>query len=721
MAVDQITQALIDEFHLKEFQAVNTIGLIDAGNTVPFIARYRKEATGELSDEILRDFYERLTYLRSIQNKRQEIKRLIQEQGNLTDELSTSIDRADTLTELEDIYRPFRPKRRTRATIAKEKGLEPLAAVFVKQDIEAGSLTQIASDFINVEKGVESAEDAVSGAMDIMAEIISDNAQYRKVIRDITYHGGTITSRQAKEEDSVYQMYYEFSEPVSKIANHRILAVNRGEKDGFLKVNINTDETFAIQRLYHMVLTNPRFAFADILHDIAADSYKRLIAPSIENEIRNMLTERAGESAIKVFAKNLSGLLLQPPVKGRTVLGLDPGYRTGCKVAVVDDTGKVLDTTVIYCTLPNHDKEKAKAVLKKLIEKHAVNLISIGNGTASKETEMLTADLIKEMDKELYYMVVSEAGASVYSASKLAAEEFPEFDVSLRSAVSIARRLQDPLAELVKIDPKAIGVGQYQHDMNQKRLGEALVGVVEDCVNSVGVDLNTASASLLSYVSGINSSVAKNIEHYREENGKFESRRELLNVPKLGKKAFEQCAGFLRISEGNNVLDNTSVHPESYQAAKNLLNELGFSLDDVANGDLADIHQRLKTKDLSVLSEQLGIGIPTIRDIVDGLLKKGRDPREDLPKPVLLTDVMDINDLKPGMILSGTVRNVIDFGAFVDIGVHQDGLVHISQICDKYITHPSEVLSVGDIVKVKILDVDRNKKRIALSMKLGGI
>lgn len=718
MAIDTIIQLLMDEFKLKQSQVENTVKLIDDGNTVPFIARYRKEVTGELSDEILRDLFERLTYLRNMQSKKEEIQRLIAEQGNLTNEIANAINQATTLTELDDIYRPFRPKRRTRATIAKEKGLEPLAQIFVLQEITSGDLNELASSYVNPEKGVGTAEDAISGAMDIMAEIISDNAEYRKVIREITLNSSTLVSKQSKEEDSVYQMYYEFSEAVSKIANHRILAVNRGEKDGFLKVSIVLDEEFVTRRLYNMVCINNRFAFAETLMEITADAYKRLIAPSIENEVRGILTERAGEAAIKVFAKNLIGLLLQPPVKDRTVLALDPGYRTGCKLAVVDDTGKVLDTTVVYCTLPNHDKDKAKVQLSSLIKKHHVDLISIGNGTASKETEMLVAELIKELDIELYYMIVSEAGASVYSASKLATEEFPEFDVSLRSAVSIARRLQDPLAELVKIDPKAIGVGQYQHDMNQKRLGESLGGVVEDCVNSVGVDLNTASASLLSYVSGINGGVAKNIEAYRTENGKFVERKELLKVAKLGKKAFEQCAGFLRISGGSNVLDNTSVHPESYKATKSLLKELGFSLDDVANNAIGDIKSRLMQADINALSEKLGIGVPTIRDIVDGLLKKGRDPREDLPKPILLTDIMDIKDLKTDMILTGTVRNVIDFGAFVDIGVHQDGLVHISQICDKYISHPSEVLSVGDIVKVKILDVDSKKNRIALSMKM---
>ena len=713
--MDNITKILIEEFSLKEFQAENTIKLIDEGNTIPFIARYRKEATGELSDEVLRNFFDRLTYLRNINEKREEIKRLIDEQGNLTPELVEAIEKASTITELDDIYRPFRPKRRTRATIAKEKGLEPLAQIILEQgntDIE-----QAALDFIDIEKEVPDTESAIAGACDIIAEIISDNADYRKSIRELTIKNGTLVSSGLTEEDGVYSMYYDFSEPVGKIANHRILAINRGEKEDMLSIKIDIDETIVTNFLVKNIIENPKSPSKTYLEMTAEDAYKRLIAPSIENEIRNILTERAGEAAIKIFAKNLNSLLLQPPIKDRTVLGLDPGYRTGCKVAVVDDTGKVLDTNVIYCTLPNHDKEKAKGIIKSLIKKHNVNLISIGNGTASKETEILVADLLKEIDEKVYYMVVSEAGASVYSASKLATEEFPEFDVSLRSAVSIARRLQDPLAELVKIDPKAIGVGQYQHDMNQKRLGEALGGVVEDCVNSVGIDLNTASPSLLSYVSGINSGVAKNITLYREENGKFTNRKELLKVPKLGKKAFEQCAGFLRITDGDNIFDNTSVHPESYDAAIKLIEILGYTKSDVTESNISDIKDRLSKQDINKLSEDLGIGVPTIRDIVDSLLKKGRDPRDELPKPVLLTDVMDINDLKPDMIMTGTVRNVIDFGAFIDIGVHQDGLVHISQISDRYIKHPTDVLSVGDIVKVRILEVDPAKKRIALTMK----
>ena len=715
MTQDKITNALIEEFSLKEFQAVNTIKLIDEGNTIPFIARYRKEVTGELSDEVLRSFYDRLNYLRNIEEKKAEVIRLIDEQGLLTQEITKAVNNAKTLTEIDDIYRPYRPKRRTRATIAKEKGLDGLAEILLLQDKNT-DIEEAAKGFVDEEKGVADIGEALAGAMDIIAEMISDNADYRKELREKTYKTGTLSSKATKEEDSVYSMYYEFSEPVSKIANHRILAINRGEKEGFLSVKLDADEDTMTQYLKNETVT-VKSPSAEYIEAAAEDAYKRLIEPSIETEIRNLLTDRAQEAAIKIFSKNLNGLLLQPPIKNRTVLGLDPGYRTGCKVAVVDETGKVLDTNVVYCTLPNHDKDKAKDILKKLIKKHDVQLISIGNGTASKETEILVADMIKELDKKTYYMIVNEAGASVYSASKLATEEFPEYDVSLRSAVSIARRLQDPLAELVKIDPKAIGVGQYQHDMNQKRLGEALGGVVEDCVNSVGVDLNTASPSLLSYVSGINSTVAKNITAYREENGKFKNRSELLKVSKLGKKAFEQCAGFLRISDGDNVFDNTSVHPESYKAALDLIKKLGYTLDDVINANIGDIRERLSKTDINKLSDELGTGVPTIRDICDGLLKKGRDPREELPQPQLLSDVMDINDLKPDMIMTGTVRNVIDFGAFVDIGVHQDGLVHISQICDRYIKHPTDVLSVGDVVKVKILEIDTKKNRISLSMK----
>ena len=714
--MDKITKILMEEFKLKEFQVTNTLKLIDEGCTVPFIARYRKEATGELTDEVLRELSVRLEYLRNFEAKKEEITRLIDEQGKLDDDLKIAIENAKTITELDDIYRPYRPKRRTRATIAKEKGLEGLADIIFAQSSDL-SPEALAADYIDAEKGVETAEDAVAGAMDIIAEVISDNADFRKQIRELSFENGMIVTKAAKDEDSVYSMYYEFSEPAKKLANHRILAINRGEKDGFLSVKLSVDEEICTNYIKGEVLSEKSVPSSEAVSLAAEDSYKRLIAPSIETEIRNALTDRAGEAAIKVFAKNLNGLLLQPPIKGRIVLGLDPGYRTGCKVAVVDDTGKVLDTNVIYCTLPNHDKDKAKKILKSLIEKHNVNLISIGNGTASKETEILAAELIKELDREVFYMVVSEAGASVYSASKLAAEEFPDFDVSLRSAVSIARRLQDPLAELVKIDPKAIGVGQYQHDMNQKMLGEALGGVVEDCVNSVGVDLNTASPSLLSYISGINSGIAKNITAYREENGKFTDRKQLLKVAKLGKKAFEQCAGFLRIDGGDNVFDNTSVHPESYEIATGLLEKLGYTTQDVLENNIGDLKNRLKKLDITKLADELSSGVPTLRDIADGLLKKGRDPREELPQPMLMSDVMSMEDLKAGMVMKGTVRNVIDFGAFVDIGVHQDGLVHISHISDRYIKHPLDVLSVGDIVKVKVLDVDLKKKRIALSIK----
>ena len=714
---NKIVDILTSEFKIEKWQVTNTIELIDEGNTIPFIARYRKEKTGTLSDEVLRDFSERLTYLRNLEDKKAEIARLIDEQGKLTEELTLAITNANTLSELEDIYRPYRPKRRTRATIAKEKGLEPLAIILFKQEIYEGSIDSIALDFIDAEKGVETTEDALNGAMDIIAEAISDNADYRKSIRSMTLRNAMLVSKAATEEDSVYRLYYDFSEPLSKLAHHRLLAVNRGEKEGFLSVKIELDEQPIINYLHRQVASRKRAITTEYVEAAAEDAYSRLIAPSISNEIRNLLTENAEEASIKVFRKNLSGLLLQPPVKGNVVLGFDPGYRTGCKVAVVDETGKVLDTGIVYSTLPIHDNEKAKTVLKNLITKHNVNIVSIGNGTASKESEIFVSDLIKELDRTVYYVMTNEAGASVYSASKLATEEFPQFDVALRSAVSIARRLQDPLAELVKIDPKSIGVGQYQHDMNQKRLGEALGGVVEGCVNSVGVDLNTASPSLLSYVAGVNSTVAKNIIAYREENGKFSSRKELLKVPKLGNKAFEQCAGFLRIPDSDNVLDNTSVHPESYKAAEELLKKLDYTVQDVAEGNISDIKSRLAQLDTALFASELGIGQITLEDIADSLLKRGRDPREELPQPVLRSDILSMEDLKTGMILTGTVRNVIDFGAFVDIGVHQDGLVHISHICDKYIKHPTDVLSVGDIVKVKVLDVDVKKKRISLTMR----
>ena len=714
---EKIIDILTEEFSLKKWQIENTIELIDDGNTIPFIARYRKEKTGSLNDEILRTLSDRLSALRSLEDRKSEVTRLIDEQGKLTDELIHDISEAKTVSELEDIYRPYRPKRRTRAIIARERGLEPLAKLILKQDIFNGSMTEYAQKYIDKEKGVENEQDALNGAMDIIAEEISDNAKFRKHIKEVTRREANIVTKATKAEDSVYRLYYDFSEPLKKLAHHRLLAVNRGEKEGFLRVSFDMDEQKILNYLERELIPKKESITSEYVRAAIADSYKRLIAPSVENEIRSLMTEEAQEASIKVFSQNLSGLLLQPPVRNHIVLGFDPGYRTGCKTAVVDETGKVLDTGIVYCTLPNHDKDKAKKILKDMIDRNHVDLISIGNGTASKESEIFIAELIKELPQKVCYVMTNEAGASVYSASKLASEEFPQYDVALRSAVSIARRVQDPLAELVKINPKSIGVGQYQHDMNQKRLGEALGGVVESCVNSVGVDLNTASPSLLSYIAGINKTVAKNIAVYREEHGRFQSRRELLKVPKLGNKAFEQCAGFLRIADGDNVLDNTSVHPESYKAAEKLLTELGYTENDVINGNISDIKERMKKLDLHDLTDKLGIGEITLKDIADSLLKRGRDPRDELPQPVLRSDILSMEDLKPDMILTGTVRNVIDFGAFVDIGVHQDGLVHISQICDRYIKHPTDVLSVGDVVKVKVLEVDPAKKRISLSMK----
>jgi len=714
-----ITQLLTQEFSIQQWQVENTIALLDEGNTVPFIARYRKERTGSLSDEILRAFSDKLNSLRALEARRAEVIRLIDEQEKLTKEIEDAVAKASTLSELEDIYRPYRPKRRTRATIAREKGLEPLAKALLKQDYEFNP-DSAALDYIDIEKGVETAEDAISGAMDIIAEEISDNADFRKHIRLTTRKKAVMISKVTKEkaeEDSVYSNYYDFSEPLPKLANHRLLAINRGEREGYLSVKLEMNEDEICNYLYRMTTPKREAPSTQYVKAAAEDAYKRLIAPSIENEVRTELTEEAQEASIKVFNQNLSGLLMTPPIKGRVVLGFDPGYRTGCKTAVVDETGKVMDTGIVYCTLPNHDKDKAKKQLRSMIERNNVTLVSIGNGTASKESEIFVSDLLKELDRKVYYIMTNEAGASVYSASKLASEEFPDYDVALRSAVSIARRVQDPLAELVKIDPQSIGVGQYQHDMNKKRLGEALGGVVESCVNNVGVDLNTASPSLLSYVAGINKTVAKNIISYREENGKFSTRKELLKVPKLGAKAYEQCAGFMRIADGKEILDNTSVHPESYKAAKELLKKLGYSEADAAQGKLDGIKDKTSGKSADILAEELGIGVITLRDIADSLLKRGRDPREELPQPVLRSDLLSLEDLKPDMILTGTVRNVIDFGAFIDIGVHQDGLVHISQICDRYIKHPSEVLSVGDVVKVRVLDVDVKKNRISLSIK----
>ena len=713
----EYSKVLAQQFEIREEYAANIIALLDDGNTIPFIARYRKEMHGSMDDQLIRQFSEKLDYLRGLDKRREEIRNLIEAQEKLTDEVAAALEKAQTLSELEDIYRPFRPKRKTRASVAKEKGLEPLAVEIIKQE-KGFSPQKYAEEFISEEKGVASADEAIAGAMDIIAEQVSDSAEIRKRIREIAQNNGVLRSVAADEEkESVYTMYYDFGEAVKKIAGHRVLAVNRGEKEGFLKVSLELDEDRPLSVIYRLLDNGRNPLCSDILRAAGEDAYSRLIFPSIEREIRSELTDNAAENAMKVFAVNLKQLLMQPPVKGKVVLGLDPGYRTGCKVAVVDGTGKVLDTAVIY---PTHGERKAaesKAKLLQLIKKHRVDIISIGNGTASKETEMFAADAIKEIERPVYYMVVSEAGASVYSASKLAATELPELDLTLRSAVSIARRLQDPLAELVKIEPKAIGVGQYQHDMPQKRLGETLDGVVEDCVNSVGADLNTASPALLLRVSGLNSTVCKNIVAYREENGAFSSRAELKKVPKLGPKAFEQCAGFLRVPESRNPLDNTGVHPESYKSAKELLGLLDYSDKEIKAAKFTDISGRVKAKGTKTLADTLGIGLPTLDDIVKELSKPGRDPRDEMPAPMLRTDVLDINDLKEGMELKGTVRNVIDFGAFVDIGVHQDGLVHISQICDKFIKHPSEVLKVGDVVNVKILSVDPKKNRISLTMR----
>ena len=714
-----IIQSLCNQFGLQHWQVENTVNLIDEGNTIPFIARYRKEAHGTLDDQVLRELSERLEYLRNLDKRREEVGSAIISQEKMTPEIEKALSEASTLAEIEDIYRPFRPKRRTRASIAKEKGLEPLANLIFEQNADSPSPFELAEEYVNAENGVETAQEAVAGAMDIIAENISDDADIRRRLRSLFTVSGVVQSRAADSEaESVYTMYYEYDEPVNKIAGHRVLAIDRGEKEGFLKVSVSVDPVKAHDLINKRILLNNGSKCTDTVRDAGADAYERLIFPSVERETRNALTDNAVAAALKVFYVNLRELLLQPPVKGKRALGLDPGYRTGCKVAAVDETGKVLDTGVIYVTHSAEQKLKAKQTVKHLIEKHGIEIIAIGNGTASKETEIFTAELLKEIPKKVSYMVVSEAGASVYSASKLAAEEFPQFDVSLRSAVSIARRLQDPLAELVKIDPKAIGVGQYQHDMPKKELGETLDGAVEYCVNSVGVDINTASPSLLSRVAGINSSVAKNIVSYREENGAFSSRTQLKKVPKLGAKAFEQCAGFVRVPESKNVLDNTGVHPESYDAAKELLQLCGYSVSDVSNGDISSLKAKIALLGgEDKVAEKLEIGVPTLTDIVKELLKPGRDPRDELPPPLLRTDVMDIKDLTPGMELKGTVRNVIDFGVFVDIGVHQDGLVHISQITNRYIKHPSEVLKVGDIVTVWVLSTDIKKNRISLTMK----
>lgn len=713
-----INQKIAEELGVKKWQVDAAVKLIDEGNTIPFIARYRKEVTGTLDDEQLRKLHERLTYLRNLEEKKEQVISSIDEQGKLTKELKAQILAAETLVVVEDLYRPYRPKRRTRATIAKEKGLDPLAALISLQQIKRPVL-ELAEDYVNEEKEVRTAKEALSGAQDIIAESISDEADYRIWIRKITAQKGKVVSA-AKDEkaESVYEMYYDFEEPVGRLAGHRILALNRGEKEKFLTVKIEAPEEDILRYLEKKTIRGNNEYTAPVLKEAAADAYKRLIAPAIEREIRNELTEKAENGAIDVFGKNLEQLLMQPPIVGQTVLGWDPAFRTGCKLAVVDPTGKVIGTTVIYPTAPTTPKKikASKDLLKKIIEKYNITLISVGNGTASRESEQFIVELLKEIPQKVQYIIVNEAGASVYSASKLASEEFPKFDVGQRSAASIARRLQDPLAELVKIDPKSIGVGQYQHDMNQKKLSEALSGVVEDCVNKVGVDLNTASAPLLSYISGISSTIAKNIVSYREENGRFENRKELLKVAKLGPKAYEQCAGFMRIQSGDNPLDGTSVHPESYDAAKKLLKKQGYKPDDIRGGKLVGLS--LTIKDYKKLAEELGIGEITLKDIVKELEKPARDPRDEMPKPILRTDVLEMKDLTEGMILKGTVRNVIDFGAFVDIGVHQDGLVHISEITDKkFIKHPLEAVSVGDIVDVKVMSVDLKKKRIQLTMK----
>ncbi len=711
-----IMKKIAAELGVRANQVEAAVKLIDEGCTIPFIARYRKEATGALNDEQLRDLYDRLVYLRNLEEKKQTVLASIEEQGKLTEELRSQILAAETQVAVDDLYRPYRPKRRTRATIAKEKGLEPLANILMLQMLKTPVLEE-AAKYVDPEKEVATPEEALAGARDILAEFISDNADYRKHIRELTMKKGSLVSAaKDPEAESVYEMYYDYNEPLAKAAGHRTLAINRGEKEKVLTVRIEAPVDDVIRYLEKQVITNTQAQTAPILRDVIADAYDRLIAPAIEREIRNDLSEKAEDGAIKVFGKNLEQLLMQPPIKGQVVLGWDPAFRTGCKLAVVDETGKVLDTTVIYPTAPQNKVEEAKAVLKKLISKYHITLISLGNGTASRESEQIIVQLLKEIPVHVQYIIVNEAGASVYSASKLATEEFPNFDVGQRSAASMARRLQDPLAELVKIDPKSIGVGQYQHDMNQKKLSEALSGVVEDCVNRVGVDLNTASASLLEYISGISKAIAKNIVTYREENGAFTARSQLLKVAKLGPKAYEQSAGFMRISDGKNPLDATGVHPESYAATKALLEKMGYTLEDVKNRNVVGISKKIR--DYKKLAEELEIGELTLRDIVKELEKPARDPRDDMPKPILRSDVLEMKDLTPGMVLKGTVRNVIDFGAFVDIGVHQDGLVHISQMCDRYIKHPLEVVSVGDIVEVKVLSVDLKKQRIQLTMKM---
>ncbi|MEG6566796.1 Tex family protein [Thermoanaerobacterium saccharolyticum] len=712
--MDKISLTLKQEFGLKDFQVLNTIKLIDDGNTIPFIARYRKEATGSLSDEVLRNFYDRLLYLRNLEEKKADTIRLIDEQGKLTDEIREKIENSKTLQEIDDVYRPFRPKRRTRATVAKEKGLEELSKLISEGNVKKGNPDDYAVKFLN--DNVPTLEEAYQGAMDIVAEDISDDADTRKYIRDIIWKNGSIVTEKLKDEKSPYEMYYSYRESIKKIPPHRILAINRAEREGYISVKIDVDDEKIVNRLIEENVNNESI-FKEYHVSAIVDSYKRLIKPSVEREIRNKLTEIAEDKAIKVFKMNLKSLLLEPPVKGYVVMGFDPAYRTGCKIAVVDETGKLLDTATVYPTPPQNDIDGAKAVLKDLIEKYNVGLISLGNGTASRESELFIADLIKEMDRDLKYVIVNEAGASVYSASEIGTEEFPDVNVSLRGAISMARRLQDPLAELVKIDPKSIGVGQYQHDVNQKMLGEALNGVVEDCVNSVGVDLNTASASLLKYVAGINASIAKNIVEYRNTVGKFRNRNELKKVKRLGEGTFTQCAGFLRILNGDDIFDSTGVHPERYEVLKKLLLKFGYVKDKLDTKSLRDFAYKLEEYGLLRLSQEYDIGLPTLNDIVNELKKPGRDPREDLPKPILRSDVMTIDELKVGMELMGTVRNVVDFGCFVDIGVHADGLVHISEMSQKYVTHPLDVVSVGDIVKVRVIDVDVERNRISLSMK----
>ncbi len=724
-----IVKQLIKEFGIKEVQVNNTLQLIDEGNTIPFIARYRKEMTGGLSDEVLRDLYDRLIYLRNLEARKEEVIRLIDEQGKLTEDLKNEILKASVLQKIEDLYRPFRAKRRTRATVAKEKGLEPLAEIILNQDMIEGNIQDLALPFVNEELEVNTVEDAINGAKDIIAEIVSDNAAYREAIRHMNIKSGVIKSEAVdKEEKTVYEMYYDFSEGVNKIANHRILALNRGENEKKLKVKLLSPDDEVIGYLTKQVITNNNAITKNVLQEAIEDSYKRLISPSIEREVRNLLTERAEEEAIKVFGKNTKPLLLIAPVKDVRVLAIDPSYRTGCKIAILDETGKLLDYTTIYPNAPHNKIEESKKVIKELIEKYNIDIIPIGNGTASRETELLVADIIKEIGRDnVYYTIVSEAGASVYSASKLATEEYPDIDVSIRGAISIGRRLQDPLAELVKIDPKSIGVGQYQHDLNQTKLGDTLKNVVEDCVNSVGVDLNIATPSLLQYVSGISPSIAKNIVKYREENGKFKNRKELSKVKRLGDKAFEQCAGFLRISDGTNPLDNTAVHPESYEITLKLIEKLGYSEEDVRKGTLRDIEDAIeeymsnKVKGLDhqikSLAEELEVGELTLRDIIQEIKKPGRDPREEMPKPIFRSDVLKMEDLKLDMIMTGTVRNVVDFGAFVDIGVKQDGLVHVSELSNKFVKNAMSVVSVGDEVKVKIIGLDLERGKVSLSMK----